>query len=309
MVHIFIVNPYAGKKNFADDLRARLKGLDDSNLKYYIFNTRYPGHEAELMRYVMDIFDEDNLRIYSCGGSGTFRNVISKVSEEELSRIEFALYPCGISNDFLKIFSANEQARFNDIYELINGEVKFVDYIKSNDGNAINTFSHGLDSKTTTAMEGMRFLQLIGENVPYNLSVLYGMFSGRQAEYIIETEFGTFDGKFMEVYFGNGNILGGNMFFFNSADVTDGRADVRLMRCKGGFDTIPYVSALLKNDQQYLNKKTISGRSSFIKIRTVDGKPMSCNHDGELKRGSNRWEAHIVKGGLKFVVPKGTVYK
>ena len=41
MTHIFIVNPYAGEKTFADDLRRKLKEI--KNLKYFVFNTKRVG--------------------------------------------------------------------------------------------------------------------------------------------------------------------------------------------------------------------------------------------------------------------------
>ena len=43
MTHIFIINPYAGSKTFADDLRTKLNSIE--GLNFFVFNTRYAGYE------------------------------------------------------------------------------------------------------------------------------------------------------------------------------------------------------------------------------------------------------------------------
>lgn len=305
MIHVFIVNPYAGKQNFADNLRLKLKELDDNGIEYYIFNSRYPGHETELMASVREIFDEEKLRVYCCGGSGTLCQVMSGIKDEDMKNVELASYPCGLTNDFLKVFKKEDQKRFHDINELINGEVIEVDYIKTSCGKALNTFTEGMDTNTTKLMDEHRYLQIVGDSVPYTLGLIYGIFVGKQRELIVETEFGVYDGKFMEMFFGNGNVLGGDLTFFESADVTDGKADIRMFQCPRGIPTLLPLIGLMRGKFDYLDKKSIYGKSSYIKIRSKDGQPICFNHDGELKLGSDKWEARVIKKGLKLVVPRG----
>ena len=54
MLHIFIINPFAGDKTFADDLRTKLSSIE--GLDYFVFNTRYAGYETELVRKILHIF-------------------------------------------------------------------------------------------------------------------------------------------------------------------------------------------------------------------------------------------------------------
>lgn len=300
MIHIFIVNPFAGRKNFADNLREKLKKI--SNIDYYIFNSRYPGHETELMRQVREIFDEDRLRIYCCGGSGTLRNILSGIDDFE--NIEIASFPCGMTNDFLKVFGEDEK-RFSDIEELINGDVISVDYIKTTDGVCINTMSQGLDTHTVRVMSDLSAFQVIDENLPYFLGILYGILIGKHQNYYIETEFGIFEGNFMEMFVGNGHVLGGSMMFFDKADPTDGKLDVRIIKCGRGLLCIPYVVALLKNNQKWLDVHSVHGQTSFVKIKSRDGNPIPFNQDGEFIKDHKEWEARAVRRGLSFVVPKG----
>ena len=100
MVHIFIVNPYAGQKTFADDLRSKLEGM--KGLNYFVFNTRYAGYEKEVIKKIQHIFEDEKLRFYCCGGSGTMRNMLNGF--DNLENVEIAFFPCGLTNDFLKMF-------------------------------------------------------------------------------------------------------------------------------------------------------------------------------------------------------------
>ena len=73
--HIFIVNPYSGGQTFTDELRKQLDEIE--GLNYYIFTTRYPGHEKELVKQILNMFEGEKLRFYCCGGSGTMRNIMN----------------------------------------------------------------------------------------------------------------------------------------------------------------------------------------------------------------------------------------
>lgn len=303
MVHVFIVNPFAGRKNFADNLREKLKNID--GIEYYIFISRYAGHETVLAREVREIFDEDKIRIYCCGGSGTLKNIISGI--DNFDDIEIASFPCGMTNDFLKMFS--EEKRFGNIEELINGEIIDIDYIKATEGVALNTFSLGLDTAMSSVMDELTPLQIISESLPYLLGVIYGIIISKPSKYIIETEFGTFDTSVTEFFFGNGNVLGGSLRFFENTYVSDGKANIRIIKTGRGVFCIPYLIACMKNDQKFLNEKSIHGMSSFVKIRSKNGKKFSVNFDGELNHDLSEWKAEIVKKGLHFVVPKGVRLK
>ena len=79
MIHIFIVNSNAGNKEFANGLRVELSHIED--IEYYVFDVRYAGYEVELLHKVQHIFEDEKLRIYCCGGSGTLRNVINGIED------------------------------------------------------------------------------------------------------------------------------------------------------------------------------------------------------------------------------------
>lgn len=300
MTHIFIVNPYAGKKTFADDLRAKLAGI--RNLNYFVFNTRYAGHEKELVRRIQHIFEDEKLRFYCCGGSGTMRNMLNGF--EDLSKAEVAFFPCGLTNDFLKVFG-KEEVRFQQIEELIEGETVSVDYIQTNHGVALNTFSVGLDSNELKKLEEYRIISVFGEQMPYLLSLLYSLLASKPQEYEVYLDDQKREGKFAEIFFGNGSVFGGNLHMGVSSCVTDGEASYLIAPDYRAFRTLPVIRAAVKKDFVWLKNITECGTSRSIRLCRKDGKPFDMNMDGELVRGVTVWEAKVVKRGLHLVVPKG----
>lgn len=300
MIHIFLINSYAGKRTFADGLRKKLKEIPD--LHYFVFNTRRAGEEGELVRQIREIFEDEKLRFYCCGGSGTMRNMLNGF--DSLEDVEVAFFPCGLTNDFMKVFGKDAE-RFKDIRELIDGETIEVDYIRSNAGVMLNTFSLGMDTITIRDMENLRFLRVINDNLPYNLGLFHALLSTRTQKYILETEQGVYVGKISELFFGNGHVLGGNLYFFEHSEVRDGKAGFRMIKQRPSLTCIPVMIALIKKNYKYLQKVSVVEKSSFIKIRREDGGEVLINQDGELIRGVQEWSAEIVPRGLKLIVPKG----
>lgn len=300
MVHIFLINPYAGKRTFADGLRRKLKEIPDFD--YFVFNTRHAGEEAELVRKMRTIFEDEKLRFYCCGGSGTMRNMLNGF--DSFDNVEIAFFPCGLTNDFLKVFGKDAE-RFHSIGELIDGDVIAVDYIRSNCGVTLNTFSLGIDTGVAERNRKLRFLNFFGDNVSYTLSVFLALIGIQLKKYIVETEGGQYCRNYAEIFFGNGNVLAGNLHFIEKADPSDGRADIRLVYPRPGLLYFQALLALIKKDYQYLEKYSQTERSRFIRIRREDGGELSVNQDGELVTGIRQLEAEIVPKGIRLVVPKG----
>ena len=304
MIHIFIINPFAGDKTFADDLRTKLKNI--KNLNYFVFNTRYAGYETELVKKIQHIFEDEPLRFYCCGGSGTMRNMLNGF--DDLSNAEVAFFPCGLTNDFLKMFGKDEP-RFHHIEELIDGDVVEVDYIRSNHGVSLNTLSTGLDSNSVDKMNDFRILRLFNDALPYSLGVLYSIFVSPTHEYEVTLDDETYTGRFAEVFIGNGCIFGGNMFFARETSVDDGRAIFRLVGNRRGFTLLPALTKVTGKKYDALPRYMECGHCSKIRIRRTDGEPFTINQDGDLIYEVTECSAEIVRRGLHLVVPKGVRLK
>lgn len=300
MTHIFIINPFAGRKTFADDLRSKLSEI--KGLNYFAFNTRYEGYETELVQKIQHIFEGEKLRFYCCGGSGTMRNMLNGF--QDLSQAEVAFFPSGLTNDFLKMFGSDEP-RFHNIEELINGDIIKLDYIKSNYGVSLNSLSTGLDSNSVTKMNEYRFLRFIGDDVPYTLSVLYSIFVSRPQEYEVTLDGEVITDKFAEIFIGNGCIFGGNMFFDKQTSIIDGEAIYRLVGNKHSFQLLRALMTITCKAYDKIPQHMACGNCKNIRIRRKDGEPFTINQDGDLIYNVTDCQAEIVRKGLHFVVPKG----
>ena len=66
MVHVFIINPEIGRESLGELLRSQLEEIP--NITYYVFDTRFAGEEQSLVRRIIRLFDQEDVRIYCCGG-------------------------------------------------------------------------------------------------------------------------------------------------------------------------------------------------------------------------------------------------
>ena len=302
LTHIFIVNPYAGNKNGSSELREKLAKIE--GIKYFVFNTRGAGKEAELVRSVRKIFEDEPLRFYCVGGSGTLRNMLNGF--EDLSEAEIAFYPCGLTNDFLKVFGDVEE-KFRDIEELIYGDIINVDYIQTNHGVVLNTLTVGADAEYAVKMEDYRMMKVLGNIIPYGIAGVHALFIAKHPRYEIEVDGKVIDDRASELFFGNGYALGGFMFLAKKEEtsVMDGKANYRFIKHMSGFSATKLLLEMRKGNYKNADANSYYGMSSEIVVRRKDGEAFAMNQDGELIQGGAEWRAHIVNKGLRFVVPKG----
>lgn len=302
MIHIFIINSHAGRNKFSASLRKHLTEKY-ADLNYYIFHTRKAWDERNLIKEVLNLFSNERLRIYCCGGSGTISNAIYGI--EDFSNLEFAFYPKGFTNDFLKVFG-EDVTLFDSIDELIEGKVVNIDYIKTNHGNCLNTFSLGLDSEQVMRMEQFRDSGILGKTVPYTFGFAYAtLFSKAEELEIIIDGKERIVGSTSELFFGNGGVIGGKLWFDVNPDITDGLGQIVIYKRVGKFRMIYEFIKLAGKDKGSDDLKRYDGFASEITIRRRDGLALRVDFDGELQELQKEWTAKIIKQGLPFVVPKG----
>lgn len=300
MIHIFIINSHAGNSSFSVDLRSHLATRTD--IDHYIFHTRQGHTEKELVEEVLELFEDEYIRIYSCGGSGTFCNIMNGI--KDFSKVELAFYPMGLTNDFLKSFGKDEKY-FRDIDALIDGSTIDIDYIKTNHGVCLNTFSTGLDLVQVQKTDDFRSTSVFGKKVPYLLGFLYAIAISKPDELEILYGDGKCIGRFSQVFFGNGGVIGGTLWFEKEPDFKDGKGFLTLFRKKNSFEMIHILNFLSRQKTEKISQTAETGYYPEITIRRRDGIPIKIDFDGELQEPQQEWTARIVPKGLKFVIPKG----
>jgi len=299
MIHIFVINQYAGNQRFEDELLEKIEKIE--NLEYYIFNTRRAGDETSVVKQALQIFDGEKLRFYCCGGSGTMRNMLNGF--DSLENVEIAFIPCGITNDFLKVFKRDEKL-FTDPLNLVNGKVINIDYMKTNKGVALNTISWGWDSAYVKGLEEMRIFYVLGKMVPNVLAFVHASIHAKPRLFDICIDGKKFKNKYSQVILGNGTTLGGIVRFAESDNISDGKASYCAIPEVHGLPMVSLFIKLLKNDISGVKKKGSLGSCRKVHIKCADEKPFALNFDGELQEECVEWDIEIIKKGLKFVVPK-----
>ncbi len=298
MIHVFIVNPTVCERGLSQKLRNTLASFD--NLDYYVFTTRRPGQEKELVELLCHFFDSEDIRFYCCGGSGTMRNMLAGFSD--LSHAEVAFLPYG-SSDFLKAFT-DDQTFFRDIKAMVYGEVIYVDYIRTNLGVALNTASFGVDTETLLVGKKIKDAGFGRKTFPYEMASVFAalMAPNRTYDFWIDDERFE-DTKTTLMFFGNGPVLGGMYHFGLDTYVDDGKASYMLLENKSPLERIHILSLAKKRKSKELTAKTRRGKAQKIRCRRSNGALFHVNLDGELLP-TYELTADIVHQGLKFVLPK-----
>lgn len=306
MIHIFIINSHAGYSKFSAGLRNHL-AKEHADLDYHIFHTKEALDERRLMAEVLDLFGDEKLRIYCCGGLGTLNNLIHDI--DDFSNLEFAYYAKGFSNDFLQVFGSDAEC-FKDIDKLIAGEAVNIDYIKTNHGNCLNNFSLGLDSQQVVKMTQYRDSEMFGIAIPYILGFFYAILFGKPEELeIVIDDSERIITRTSETFFGNGGIIGGKIWFDPNPNITDGLGKVAIYKYVKRFKMIPTLVDLAKKDMSHRQRIKYDGYCSSISIKRRDGSSFVMNYDGEIQEPQREWKATIVKQAFPFVIPKGVKFE
>lgn len=300
MLHVFILNSFAGDGEFSEKVRNELKQKTDLN--YLVFNSEYAGHEELLASQICDLFPEERIRFYCCGGSGTFRNVMNGVPD--ISKVEFAEISLGNTNDFQAVFNKNDRERFRSIDEALDGDVLELDYINSNLGVAHNTISCGYDTNLINISSKLSINSLFSGRFIYLTAGFFALFTKSSIKAKILIDGIDYSGNYEQITIANGRMLGGTFHIGRSNDPKDGKLDIFLFPKKNFFVKVRVFIALMKYDSPYLKKRCKLLKASRIDIYMKDEKEFKGNFDGEYVAGGHL-SVNVMKRKMKYIVPRG----
>ena len=313
MKHIFIINPNSGLNDKTEQIREHLSTRTD--IESIVFNTEEPGHETEIMKEMLDVFDDEPVRICICGGSGTLSNAIDAIDTSDMEHVEIGFYPCGLTNDFLKNFS-EQGKRFEDIDAIIDGETKYIDYMRcvvdGNDNNIKNMLlfvTVGIAANIERVSRAIKFLGGISPSVMYGICSILSMPFSPAIDYIVKIDGVDYSRDYKMIYVGNSLCFGGGFVPIKSGvDCRDGYLNVLLVKKIPALQTLRYLKDFMRgelHERHKDNTELISCKEILIKRR--DNKSMNINSDGEIF-SNNSWHIKVVNGRMKFVVPDKAVF-
>ena len=309
MLHVFIINPTAGNYDVSEQLRNHLDNKRDFD--YIVFNTENEDGERDLVRRIVELFAGEQIRFYICGGSGSLAKALSALSDEDFKTVEIASYPCGCVNDYLDNFG-NHRRLFNNIDNLINGEVIKVDYVESdidNDeryGKRYMVFSGvGSMGKLNSSAKHFNLMNYIDPGVVYNIVAIINSIINFRVNYNVTIDGEDYSGEYISIFMDNSVCIRKIFHPIKSAHANDGYYEVILLKKTSMMNLHRIIRSLkqAKIDDK-IKDYLIIKKAREICVSRVDNKDMYIVYDGETIK-SARWHVNMVQGGVRFVVPKG----
>ncbi len=299
MVHIFILDPYAGGQMDGDSLDAKLK--DIANLEYYIISLRSLDDEEGLVGKIQEFFEDEQLRLYICGQNRTLYTVLNELKSPD--SVEIAYIPNGVDNDILKVFRKNED-KFRDIEKMVEGNVVKVDYIKTNHGVCLNSLSVGVNYINNTLMSTSFIWEWL---VAAHRSawIWFSFLKAKPKKMSFTLDDVRMEGLFSLLFFGNSFSLAGTLFFSDYSFINDGKAVVSVTPALPPFKMKSLLHALRRKNLTTLGKMNKLHYSKRMSLHLEDDGYTLVYLDGVPHEERGDWEVEIVPEGIRFVLPKG----
>ncbi len=304
MLHVFIINSFAGTGGFFEKVRNEIEKITDMDC--LIFNSEYPGHECILATQIYDLFKGENIRIYSCGGSGTFRNIMKGLPSYK--NIELVELPYGMTNDFQAVFGEKREM-FGSLLELIHGKAVKIDYIESNLGPVHNTLSAGFDVTLLRIANKLSRLPFSLGGIIYAVAGICALFvkSNFKAEILIDGV-AVDENNFEQITIANGRVLGGTFHVGAHNDPCDGMMDVLIVPRRNFLRKIGYFISLIGNNQKYIEKHCIIKKGRQVEVKMLNNTIFSGNFDGEIESGEYL-TARIGTEEFRYIIPERLDFK
>ncbi len=307
MKYLFIVNPVSGKRDAETAVIPKIEAwFAGKDYDWEIVETEYPGHANELARAAAQTGQA--VRICACGGDGTLSEVVS--GAYAYPNAEFAVFPCGSGNDFIKCFG--EAELFRSVEEIVAGESRPTDLLQVNEYICMNLVSVGIDADVAAAMNRWRGIPMFRGPISYDLAVIECLLKPLGKK--LKVRFGDelCEGSFMLAAAGNGKVYGGHYVATPNARVDDGIIDLvmvdkipltRIMKVLGIYQRGAHVDGAgtvadeLKDCLQYhkTDRVEIESEKEFV-----------VNIDGEIVK-TNRVTIEMLHHKIRFVVPAALV--
>ena len=219
MRHVFIINPYAGKRDQTSRIYEMADHLREAHgLTCACMLTDRPGGAADMARKLAETGEE--LRIYACGGDGTISEVANAIAG--FSNAAMTAIPTGTGNDFLKNFGPDME-KFQDAENLWAGEVFPLDLIACNGRLCLTIACNGIDARIADSVHQYGNSPLLHGRNSYLASVAVNFLFkpiGRHWKVWLDDE--ALEDDFALVSMCNGRYYGGGSMPVPEARMNDG---------------------------------------------------------------------------------------
>ncbi len=304
MRHVFILNPYAGKKQAALSLREEIEAYFRSqpHEEYAIRLTDGVGAATRIAQE--ECARGVPVRLYACGGDGTLQEVANGIDRS--ADVELTVVPCGSGNDYVRVFGGS--ALFLDLPSLIEGVAMPVDAVECGGRLSLNIASIGMDAKVAAKMTRYKHLPFVSGSLAYNLAIVDVFLHriGDAMRITIETADGPAvrEGKYFMALAANGQYYGGGWRGAPQAVEDDGVLDFVLVKKISRLKILAFLKRYKIGDYADLACcEHIRGTAMQVHAKTKT----YCNVDGECVVGTEM-SFSILPKAFRFVVPHAVAH-
>lgn len=298
-LHLFIVNPVAGKgkiqKNLPEEISRAAKA---AGVEAEIHVTEAPGDGEATVRARGETGRP--VRAYACGGDGTLNGVIN--GAYGLENVSVGVYPCGSGNDFVKMLPHPEKC--TDISALISAEARTCDLMEINGRKCCNMTNLGFDAMVVARMMRFKHLPMVTGKMAYGMGV--GASLASRMGYGVHAVFDSgeeLSGTYTLCAAGNGAVCGGKYRALPKAVLDDGLLDVCMVRQISRVKFVSFIDCYAAGthtetpeladvvDYRQCTSMTVdTDRTAYLAI------------DGELLSGTH-FEYRVLPGTARIIMP------
>ena len=301
MKHLFIINPAAGSRNQTEDYRKKIAEVCEAKgLDYSIRVSGAPGRCCKIAREAAQ--SGQDIRIYACGGDGTLNEVVNGAAGYD--NVAVTVFSGGSGNDFARMFS--DPHAFKDLERLLDAEEVSFDLIKCNEDYSLNICSVGLDARIGHDVANYKRLPLLSGFRAYALSTVVNVVKGISEHYVVEINGERIDGQQTLICACNGRFYGGGFCPVPTADPTDEKLEVLLIRDVSRLKVAQVVGAYKAG--KYADYPDLIRYFSADHVKIICDKETGINLDGE-KREAQTIDISVSDTKLRFFYPKGITFK
>ena len=298
MKHLFIVNPTAGGKDKTEYVRSCADAaLAGSNAEYEIYVTKAPLDATRKIQE--DAKFCDKLRVYACGGDGTFNECVCGAAL--LDNVAVAPFPTGTGNDFCRMFG-DESDLYRDLKALTRGTEHPIDIIDCNGRYSVNICCVGIDARVGADVHKYSGIPLIGGATGYVVSVLVHIFKGISRRMKISCGEYYKDAEMALVCACNGRFYGGGFNPSLNARPDDGILDIYIIKKIGLITLARLIGKYATGKADELPEYVTHLRSDRICIEFEEDEVV--NFDGEVMYTKTA-DMKLIPRALNLIVPEG----
>lgn len=306
MKHLFILNPVAGSKDRTAVITQAVEKLGLEKVSVYVTvcakdAIREVGEQLENA--------DEHVRIYACGGDGTFNEVVTGIIRSGNKNCSVAVIPTGSGNDFIKAFPSLTPSDFRDLRRVVKADTTALDVILVTDSHSgteyisVNVASAGFDSAVADGMG--KYRRILGGKGSYNMSLAECFLKYETYKYTVicdgENLFGG-EKACMFALAANGNYYGGAYKAAPYAKVDDGYMDFICIDRVSRGQFLKLVGVYKKGEHLEKAKEVVTYRKCK-ELQFLSPNRIPFNVDGEIILMSDP-KLRILEGAVNLVLPK-----